>query len=121
LHNPENAIITKGMIFSTMSELKLFLQDYAVYHHRPYYMTYSDRELRYHVRCKTGGRTICMWRVNARKRQTDGKWRITKVDQPHTCMSNKGKEEHPQLTARYLACRILGLVDEDNDVSVSML
>jgi hypothetical protein len=54
LHNPDNAIITK--VFSTMSELKLFLQDYAMYHHRPYYVTHSNRELRYHVRCKTGGR-----------------------------------------------------------------
>jgi hypothetical protein len=109
------------MVFSTTSELKLFLQDYAMYHHRPYYVTHSDRELRYHVRCKTSGRTICMWRVNAWKRQTDGKWRITKVDQPHTCMSNKGKEEHSQLTARYLARRILGLIHEDNNISVSML
>jgi hypothetical protein len=62
-----------------------------------------------------------MWRVNARKRQTNGKWRITKVDQPHTCMSNKGKEEHLQLTTRYLARHILGLIDEDNDILVSML
>jgi hypothetical protein len=36
-------------------------------------------------------------------------------------LDNKGKEYHPQLTARYLARRILGLVDKDNDVSVSYL
>jgi hypothetical protein len=35
-----------------MSEMKLFLQDYAVYHHRPYTVTHLDRELRYHVICK---------------------------------------------------------------------
>jgi hypothetical protein len=62
-----------------------------------------------------------MWRMNARKKQSDGKWRISKVVQPHTCMDNKGKENHPHLTACYLAHRILGLVDENNDVSVSYL
>ena len=41
--------------------------------------------------------------------------------QPHTCSSNQGQDDHPQLTARYLAHRILGLVDEDNDISVSSL
>ena len=41
--------------------------------------------------------------------------------QPHTCLSNKGKEDHQQLTARYLAHRILGLVDDNNDISVSSL
>ena len=41
--------------------------------------------------------------------------------QRHTCLSNKGKENHQQLTARYLVRRILGLVDDNNDISVSSL
>ena len=41
--------------------------------------------------------------------------------QPHTCLSNKGKENHQQLTACYLTHRILGLVDDNNDISVSSL
>ena len=41
--------------------------------------------------------------------------------QPHTCLSNKGKENHQQFTARYLARRILGLVDDNNDISMSSL
>ena len=41
--------------------------------------------------------------------------------QPHTCLSNEGNEGHAQLSAPYLAHRILGLVDEDSDLSVSML
>ena len=64
LYDYENVILSKGMIFNTMSEMKLFLQDYVVYHHRPYTVTHSDQELRYHVICKNG----CMWRLNARKR-----------------------------------------------------
>jgi len=64
LYDHENVILKKGMIFNTMSEMKLFLQDYVVYDHRPYNVTHSDKELRYHVTCKNG----CMWWLNARKR-----------------------------------------------------
>jgi hypothetical protein len=53
--------------------------------------------------------------------QSDGKWRISKVVQPHTCIDNKRKENHQQLIARYLARRILGLVDDNNDILVSFL
>jgi hypothetical protein len=28
----------------------------------------------------------------------DGKWRIRKLIQPHTCLTNTGKTEHWQLT-----------------------
>jgi hypothetical protein len=59
--------------------------------------------------------------LHARKKNSDGKWRVTKVVQPHICRSNSSKDYHPQLTARYLARRILGLVDIDNNVSVTML
>lgn len=113
----ENLIISKGMIFNTMTEVKLFLEDYAVFHHRPFRVTHSDQNMRYQVICSNW---CCPWRINARKRG-DGKWKITKVVQPHICLDNKGKETHPQLTARYLSRRILGLVDKDNDVSVSYL
>ena len=117
LYDHEKETLRKGMIFNTISEMKLFLQDYVVYHHRPYNVTHSDQELRYHVICKNG----CMWRLNARKRQSDGKWRISKVVQPHTCLSNKGKENHHQLTACYFARCILGLVDDNNNILMSSL
>jgi hypothetical protein len=69
LYNHEDEILSKGMIFNTMSEMKLFLQNYVVYHHRPYNVTHSNRELRYLVICKNG--FPCMWRLNAWKRQSD--------------------------------------------------
>jgi hypothetical protein len=119
LYNHEHVILQNGMIFNIMSEMKLFLQDYAVYHHRPYLVTHSDKNLRYHITCKAG--FLCQWRLTVRKKASDGKWRISKLVQPHLCLDNKGKKYHPQLTACYLARRILGLVDKDNDVSVSYL
>jgi hypothetical protein len=54
LYNHEHVILQKGMIFNTMSEMKLFLQDYVVYHHKPYLVTHSDKNLRYHITCKAG-------------------------------------------------------------------
>ena len=51
------------------------------------------------------------------ERDSDGKWRISKVVEHHTCLINRGKENHQQLTARYLVRRIFGLVDDNNDIS----
>ena len=34
LYDHEKETLRKGMIFNTMLEMKLFLQDYAMYHHR---------------------------------------------------------------------------------------
>jgi hypothetical protein len=63
LYNHEHVILQKGMIFNTMSEMKLFLQDYAMYHHRPYLVIHSDKNLRYHITCKAG--FSCQWRLTA--------------------------------------------------------
>ena len=52
LYDHEKETLRKRMIFNTMSEIKLFLQDYVVYQHRPYTVTHSDQELRYHLICK---------------------------------------------------------------------
>jgi hypothetical protein len=81
LYNHKNVILRKGMLFNTMSEMKLFLQDYAVYHHRPYTVRHSDKEVKFHIVCKAG--FPCSWKLNARKRRSDGKWKVTSVEQPH--------------------------------------
>ena len=44
LYDNENQILEMGMVFNIMSEMKFFLQDYAIYHHRPYTITHSDKE-----------------------------------------------------------------------------
>jgi hypothetical protein len=95
LHNHEELILRKGMVFNTMSEMKLFLQDYAVFHHRPYFVTHSNKNLKYHIRCKNAnGGGLCLWQLNARKRKSDGKWKVSKVVQPHTCLTNRGQQRH---------------------------
>jgi hypothetical protein len=75
-NHQDNGILRKGMIFNTISEIKLSLQDYVVYHHRPYRVTHSDKNERCQVACHT---FTCDWRLHARKKKSDGKWRVTKV------------------------------------------
>ena len=77
LYDHEKETLRKGIIFNTMSEMKLFLQDYVVYHHRPYNATHSDQELRYHVICKNGlfglneERVVILLRLQARLSKSD--------------------------------------------------
>jgi hypothetical protein len=71
-NHQDSGILRKGMVFSTMLEMKLFLQDYVVYHHRPYRVTHSDKNERYQVAFHT---FTCDWRLHARKKKSHGKWR----------------------------------------------
>jgi hypothetical protein len=71
LYNHEHVILQKGMIFNTISGIKLFLQDYAMYHHRTFLVTHSDKNLRYHITCKADFPS--QWRLTARKKASDDK------------------------------------------------
>ena len=82
--------IRKGMKFNSLPELQFFLADYAVRHHRPFYVVHSDKRVRYDVLCKQG----CLWGVWARIVSGTGQWKITNVKQPHTCASSKPKQVH---------------------------
>jgi hypothetical protein len=56
---PEEAI-KKGQIFETLDAVKLFFQDYAVHHHRPYYVVKSNKNVRYIIKCQI---LSCSWGV----------------------------------------------------------
>jgi hypothetical protein len=105
------------MLFDSLDELKFFLADYAVKHYRPFTVVHSDKNLRYEVMCKQG----CMWHVRARLQRGTGKWKITKVGEPHTCRSSQVKGVHAQLTASYIGRCIFGVVRNNSDVTTSNL
>jgi hypothetical protein len=90
----ENLQIERGMVFDTLQELQFFLADYAIRYHRPFTVVHSDKNLRYDIMCKQG----CRWRVWSRVTKNTGKWRITRVLQPHTCSLAKPKKLHAQCT-----------------------
>lgn len=85
-----------GREFHLMLELKSFIEEYSVIHHRPHRITQSDSALRYTVRCKQE-QAKCEWRLCARL-QRSGNWKITSVVQPHTCFSSASAGKHKQLT-----------------------
>jgi hypothetical protein len=44
-------VIKMGQLFKTLNDVKFFFQDYAMRHHRPYYVSKSNKDVRYIIRC----------------------------------------------------------------------
>jgi len=109
--------IHKGMMFDTRQELQFFMADYTVKFHRPFTLVHSDKNLRYDVMCKQG----CLWRVWSRRIRSTGKWRVSRVVQPHTCSSLKPKQVYAQCTTKYLSHHIHGIVRMDSDTLFLLL
>jgi hypothetical protein len=74
LINYDNLIIWKGIIFKTIETMKIWLVEYAMFHHRPFLVKHSDENKRYVLTCHRG----CPWIVRIRTGK-DGSWRITSV------------------------------------------
>jgi hypothetical protein len=62
LINYDNIIIWRGIIFKTMEAMKIYLVEYAVFHHHPFMVKHSDENKHYVVTCHRG----CPWTVHAR-------------------------------------------------------
>ncbi|KAE8790705.1 Protease 2 [Hordeum vulgare] len=58
----ENAYLKKGVKFPTLPAMKVWLSDYAIRNHRPFYVEHSDINLRFTVKCEKadGG---CLWKT----------------------------------------------------------
>jgi hypothetical protein len=103
--NHDNVIIWKGIIFKTMEAMKIWLADYAVFHHHPFMVKHSNENKHYIITCHHG----CPWTVHARK-EKDGNWRITSVVQPHTCLTNVDDRNHAQLSSRFILQRFVNII-----------
>jgi hypothetical protein len=44
-------VIKMGQLFESLDAVKFFFQDYAICHHRPYYVVKSNKDVRYIMRC----------------------------------------------------------------------
>jgi hypothetical protein len=105
LINHDNVIIRKGIIFKTMEAMKIWLAEYAVFHHHLFMVKHSDENKCYIVTCHHG----CPWTVYARKGKDDT-WRITSVVQPHTCLTNVDDRRHAQLSSRFISQRLVNII-----------
>jgi hypothetical protein len=63
LINHDNVIIQKSIIFKTMEAMKIWLVEYAVFHHHPFMVKHSDENKRYVLTCHRG----CHWSICTRK------------------------------------------------------
>jgi hypothetical protein len=85
--------------------MKIWLAEYAVFHHRLFIVKHSNENKHYIVTCHRG----CPWTVRARKGKDDN-WRITCVIQPHTCVTNVDDRRYAQLSSRFISQRLMNII-----------
>jgi hypothetical protein len=106
-------------MFETLDAVKLFFQDYAVRHHRPYYVAKSNKNVRYIIKCQISS---CSWGVwICHTKNEIHQWKVCMVKQPHTCGTSEVRHLHPQCTTRFLGCRIMSIVCAHSDITVAAL
>lgn len=96
--------IKEGLKFPNFVEMQMWLCEYAVKHHRPFKVKYSDEKKRYTVICD---KPRCPWVVRARP-CSDGRWRITSCEAHHMCKkrATNPSTNHRQLTSSFIAYRL---------------
>jgi hypothetical protein len=106
-------------MFETLDAVKLFFQDYAVHHYRPYYVAKSNKNIRYIIKCQI---LSCSWGVwICRMKNEIHQWKVWMVKQPHTCGMPEVRHVHPQCTTRFLGRRIMSIVWAQSDIIVAAL
>ncbi|KAE8768086.1 hypothetical protein D1007_60479 [Hordeum vulgare] len=74
----ENAYLKKGVKFLTLDDMKVWLSDYAIRNHMPFYVEHSDINLRFTVKCEKGDEG-CPWKSHS---EETAKWIGEKMDYP---------------------------------------
>jgi hypothetical protein len=75
----QNEVIKKGQLFKSLDVVKFFFQDYVVRHHRPFYVTKSNKNIWYIIRCQI---LSCSWGVWLRHMKNEiHQWNVSRVKQ----------------------------------------
>jgi hypothetical protein len=115
----QEEVIKKGQLFELLDVVQLFFQDYAVHHHRPYYMVKSNKDVWYIIRCQISS---CSWGVWLRRMKNKlHQWKVSRVKQPHSCGMSEVQHDHPQCTIRFLGCQIISIVWVNSNITVVAL
>jgi len=101
--------VKKGIAFRDLPTLRRWLQEYSVKRKRPFRVKHSYMQRHYTVVCDKAN---CNWRVCARKQKVTGKFKITKVVEPHTCAEEELEQRHRQLTSTLIAPRLYSILKE---------
>ncbi|KAK1695971.1 hypothetical protein QYE76_012668 [Lolium multiflorum] len=102
------AMMSEGLTFDTFLELKVWLKEFSIKHHRPYKVVHSDLKTRYTLKCVD---KRCPWVVRARPFKKGPSWHITSCVATHMCRGPKldGKDaqpDHRQLTSEFIAYKL---------------
>jgi hypothetical protein len=115
----QEEVIKKGQMFETLDTEKLFFQEYAVCHHRPYYVAKSNKNVWYIIKCQISS---CSWGVWIHRTKNEiHRWKVCTVKQPHTCGTSEVRHVHPQCTTGFLGRRIMSIVWAQSDIIVAAL
>ena len=96
-----------------MDELKIWLQSYSIWVHRPFHGNEFNASVKYMVACLD---CYCEWQIRTRKRAGD-RWRITSVGKHHTCSNAEASGKHLQLTSRFIGNRLQTFVSAEPTLS----
>jgi hypothetical protein len=103
-----DSVIKKGKMFEIFDVVKLFFQEFVVCHHRPYYVSKSNKNVRYIIKCQI---LSCSWGVWIRRTKNKiHQWKVCTVKQPHTCGTSEVRHVHPRCTTRFLGHRIMSIM-----------
>jgi len=115
----DKSCLQKGLMFEKLLELKMWLCEYAIKHHRPFIVAHSDCKKRYTVKCEREG---CSWRVNARLMK-DEWWKITGCQGLHHCKARVGeaRKTHRQLTSEFIGYKFMKHVSNDPTMKIKLM
>jgi hypothetical protein len=112
-------VIKKGQLFESLDTVKFFFKDYAVHHHRPFYVAKSNKDVCYIIRCQILSCSLGVW-LRCTKNEIH-QWKVSKVKQYHNCGTSEVRRVHSQCMARFLCCRVMSILWADSDITVATL
>jgi hypothetical protein len=101
-------VIKKGQLFELLDVVKFFFQDYAVHHHRPFYVAKSSKDIRFIIKCQIWSCNWGVWLCHTKNEIYQ--WKVSRVKQPHTCGTLEVHHVHSQCMTRFLGHRIMSIV-----------
>ncbi|KAK7262381.1 hypothetical protein RJT34_29953 [Clitoria ternatea] len=108
-----------GLQFASKVELQTALKQYAMKKHQTYVVGES-KPTYLTVKCpnQVDG---CPWRMRAILSKKTNAWVVSKWGGSHTCVNVELSQDHPKLDSEFICSCILGLVNQDPSVSISMI
>ena len=99
--------VSEGKIFESLVELQIWVKDYAVKFHRPFFVKKSNSKLRYVVQCEEH-KNHYPWVIRATCVKGGPQWKITSFVFHHRCSGKdiddaNVKDDHRQLTSQFIA------------------